>query len=132
MKVINLAGSPLRTVIRVTPKNEKDVQDAFENLLVGAQIPYSRECDRFEYSSKSYIPDFTLEQIDLAIDIKLCKDASREKEIIPDINDDILAYQTKYGNILFIVYDVGQIRDVERFTAAFERHQNVVVRIVKQ
>lgn len=132
VKVINLAGAPLRTVIRTTPKNEKDVQDAFENLLVGAQIPYSRESDRFEYSSKAYIPDFTLGQIDLAIDIKLCKEPGREKAIIPEINDDILAYQTKYGNILFVVYDVGQIRDVERFTASFERHQNVVVRVVKE
>lgn len=52
VKVINLAGPPLRTVIRATPASEKDVQDA------------------------------------------------------------------KYGNILFIVYDVGQIRDVERVTAS--------------
>lgn len=132
VKVINLAGSPLRTVIRTTPKNEKEVQDAFENLLVGARIPYSREADRFEYSSKAYVPDFTLEQIGLAIDIKLCKEPGREKAIIAEINDDILAYRTKYGNILFIIYDVGQIRDVERFTASFEQHENVVVRVVKE
>jgi len=132
IKVINLAGAPLRKVIRTTPKNEKEVQDAFENLLVGAQISYSREADRIEYSSKTYVPDFTLPQIDLAIDMKLCKEPGREKEIIAEINDDILAYQTKYGNILFVVYDVGQIRDVERFAASFERHQNVVMRVVKE
>jgi hypothetical protein len=132
VKVINLAGPSLRKVIRSTPKTEKEVQDAFENLLVGAQIPYSRESDRIEYSSKTYAPDFTLSAIDLAIDIKLCREPGREKTIIPEINDDILAYQTKYGNILFVVYDVGQIRDVERFAASFERHQNVVVRVVKE
>jgi hypothetical protein len=132
IRVINLAGPKLRKVIRSTPKNEKEVQDAFENLLIGADIAHSREADRIEYSSKTYAPDFTLPQLDLAIEIKLCAGQGREKVIIPEINDDILAYRTKYGNLLFVVYDVGQIRDVERFTASFEQHENVVVRIVKE
>jgi len=127
-----LAGGKLRKVIRSTPKNEKEVQDAFETLLVGADTPHSREADRIEYSSKTYAPDFTMPQLDLAIEIKLCAGHGREKEIIAEINDDILAYRTKYGNLLFVVYDVGQIRDVDRFTASFERHENVVVRVVKE
>lgn len=131
IKVLSLAGPPLRKVIRSTPKNEKEVQHAFENLLVGASIPYSRETDRIEYSSKTYTPDFTMPQIDLAIEMKLCG-PGREKEIIAEINDDILAYRTKYGNILFVVYDLGQIRDLERFTVSFEQHQNVIVRVVKE
>jgi len=132
IKVISLAGAKLRKVIRSTPKNEKEVQNAFDSLLVGADIPYSRESDRIEYSSKTYVPDFTMPQLDLAIEIKLCAGEGREKEIIAEINDDILAYQTRYGNLIFVVYDVGQIRDVERFTASFERHGNVVVRVVKE
>ena len=50
-KVIHLAETKLRKVIRSTPKNEKEVQDAFETLLIGADIPHSREADRIEYSS---------------------------------------------------------------------------------
>ncbi len=132
VKVINLAGPKLRTIIRSTPRNEKEVQEAFENLLVGADIPYSREMVRIEYGPKTYVPDFALEQIDLAVEVKLCAESRREKQIVAEINDDILAYQTRFGNILFVVYDVGQIRDVERFIAAFEQHENVVVRVVKQ
>lgn len=132
IKVIRLAEAKLRKVIRSTPKIEKEVQEAFESLLVGADIQYSREADRIEYLSKTYVPDFTLPQLDLAIDIKLCAGSGREKEIIAEINDDILAYRTKYGNLLFVVYDVGQIRDVERFAASLEQHDNVVVRIVKE
>jgi len=132
IKVISLAGAKLRKVIRSTPKNEKEVQNAFDSLLVGADMPYSRESDRIAYSSKAYVPDFTMAQLDLAIEIKLCAGEGREKEIIAEINDDILAYQTRYGNLIFVVYDVGQIRDVERFTASFERHGNVVVRVVKE
>lgn len=131
LKVLNLAEHRLRKVIRTSPKAESEVQDALESLLVGADIGYSREADSIEYSSKTYKPDFTIKQLDLAIEVKLCARDGREKEIIAEINDDILAYQTKYGNILFIVYDVGHIRDKDRFTASFEAHQDVTVRVVK-
>jgi hypothetical protein len=131
LKIINLVEHSLRKVIREKPEKEKEVQDAFENLLIGAQIEYSREKEMIEYSSKSYIPDFTISKLDLAIDVKLCSKEGREKEIIPEINDDIMAYQTKYGNIFFIVYDLAFIRDIERFTVAFEKKQNVIVKVVK-
>jgi hypothetical protein len=65
------------------------------------------------------------------IDVKLCARTGREKELIAEINDDILAYQTKYRNLFFLVYDMGQIRDVERFASSFEEHENVIVRVVK-
>ena len=70
-------------------------------------------------------------KIDLAIDIKLCSRDGREKEIIAEINDDIMAYQTKYGNLLFVIYDIGFIRDIERFADSFEIQRNVIVRVVK-
>jgi hypothetical protein len=131
LKVINLAERKLRKVVRDTPSRERDVQDTFEGLLIGSDIQYSREAESIEYSSKTYIPDFTLPKIDLAIDVKLCAREGREKELIGEINDDILAYQTKFGNLLFIVYDIGFMRDTDLFAASFERHQNVVVRVVK-
>ena len=51
--------------------------------------------------------------------------------MVAEINDDILAYRTMSGNLLFVVYDVGYIRDVDLFSEAFEQHQNVIVRVVK-
>jgi hypothetical protein len=131
LKVINITERKLRKVIHETPKNEKQVQDCFETLLVGADIPYSREKVSFQYSSRSYRPDFTLEQLDLAIEIKLCNTRDREKDIVQEMNDDLLAYKTRFGNILFVVYDLGCIRDVDRFAAEFETQENVVVRVIK-
>jgi hypothetical protein len=131
IKVINLIDHKLRKVIRATPTKEKEFQDALENLLIGADIHYSRETDSIEYSSKTYTPDFSLEKLDLAIEVKLCARDGREKEIIAEINDDILAYRAKYGNQLFVIYDVGQIRDSERFCDSFEVHDNVIAKIVK-
>ncbi len=132
VKIINLAEFKLRKVIRNSPKSEKEVQDAFENLLVGADVPYSRESVSIEYSSKTYRPDFTIDKIDLAVEIKFCNTDDREKPMIAEINDDILAYQTKYGNLLFVVYDTGHIRDVDRFKDEFEKNQKVIVKVVKQ
>jgi len=131
IKSINLAEHKLRIVVRAIPTKEKEIQDSLESLLIGGEIEYSREAESFEYSSKSYIADFTLPRSDLAIEVKLCHREVREKEIIAEINDDILAYRTKYGNLLFVVYDCGFIRDIERFSGNFEMNDNVIVVVVK-
>ena len=131
IKTINLAERKLRKVLRAPPANEKALQEAFENLLIGADIPYARETKRIEYSSKTYTPDFTVDRADLAIELKVCLDAGREKALPSEINDDILAYSREYGNLLFVVYDTGNIRDVDRFVSHFEEQDSVVVRVVK-
>ena len=131
VKVLTIIEQRLRKVIRERPERERQVQDALENLLVGAGIEYSRETESIEYSSKTYTPDFSLSRLDLAIELKLCPRPEREKEIIAEINDDILAYKQKYGNIFFVVYDLGCIRDVDRFVAQFEETEGVLVRVIK-
>ena len=65
------------------------------------------------------------------MEFKICKEAEREKKIISEINDDIPAYKTKYGNLLFVVYDLGCIRDVEKFVRPFEEKSLILVRVVK-
>lgn len=131
IRIINLCENRLRKVMREKPQNEKTVQDGLENLLIGAEIEYSREAVRIEFSSKTYIPDFTFSKIDLALEVKLCPNDDREKKIIGEVNDDILAYQTNYGNLLFVVYDNGFIRDVDKFKQDFEKSANVIIIVVK-
>ena len=60
IRIINIAEQKLRKAIRDRPSGEKEIQDAFENLLIGADIPYSRETESIEYSSKTYTPDFSV------------------------------------------------------------------------
>jgi hypothetical protein len=131
VKIITLAERKLRKAVREKPEREKQVQDAFETLLVGADVQYERETDSIVYSSKTYTPDFSFPPIALAVELKLCNRQGREKDIIAEINDDILAYKTKYGNLIFVVYDLGFIRDVERFAEALEGSDGVIVRVVK-
>ena len=47
------------------------------------------------------------------------------------MNDDILAYQTKFANTMFVVYDMGVIRDVTAFASSF-KIPNVNVLVVKR
>lgn len=131
IKTINLAEHKLRKVMRDPPEDEKALQNEFEKLLIGADIPYSREAKRIEYSSKTYAPDFTIDTASLAIELKVCLGDHREKDLPAEINDDILAYKQEYPNMLFVVYDTGHIRDVERFSAHFEEEAGVVVKVVK-
>lgn len=130
-KIIGLSTSKLRKLIRETPNKEKEVQDKYEDLLTAQDIEYAREFPRIEYSSKQYVPDFCFENISLAVEIKLCKNSGDEKAFIGQINDDILAYKTKFDNLLFIIYDLGQIRDEDTFKSSFESHSNVIVQVVK-
>lgn len=132
IKAINLAERKLRKALHSPPSSERDIQDAFETLLIGADIPYSREAKSIEYSSKTYKPDFTIDRANLAIEIKACLEPSRQKALPAEINDDILAYRQEYGNQLFVIYDSGHIRDTDRFASNFEEQDGVVVRVVKQ
>jgi hypothetical protein len=130
LKIITLAERRLRKATRDTPSCEKDVQDTFETLLLGADIPYSREAGTVEFGLKMYRPDFTVDTISMAIEIKFCNRNERPKELLAELNDDLRAYSTRWSNILFVIYDTGHIRDVERFIEPFESDQ-VVVRVVK-
>lgn len=131
IELIKLSEINFRKLFREKPSNEKQVQEKYEDLLSANSIAFLREKEAISYSSKSYIPDFTIRNLDLAIELKICADATREKGIIPEINDDIAAYSTRYKNLLFIIYDTGFIRDTEAFKESFEEKPNTIVLIVK-
>ena len=131
VKILSLIDNSLRKVVRTVPKNEREIQDVLESLFVGAGLEFSREKENILYSSKRYIPDFVFMRIGTIVEVKLCNRKEREKEIIAEINDDILAYKTKYSNLIFVVYDIGVIKDVDQFKNGMETPKDILVRIVK-
>ena len=134
IKIISLVDNKLRKTVRKLPKNESEIRDALENLFIGAGMDkdFTREKENLVYSSKTYFPDFTFKRINTVVEAKLCDAPNREKEIIAEINDDILAYKTKYSNLIFVIYDIGSIRDQELFKGSIEQaHEHVIVRIIK-
>jgi len=133
LKIVSLIENSLRKVIRDKPTKEKEVNDALEALFIGAGFDgeFSREKEHIEYSSKNYIPDFVFKRIETIVESKFCDKPEREKEMIGEINDDIVAYQTKYPNLIFVVYDVGVIRDADKFKEGIENQKSVIIKIIK-
>lgn len=134
--IANFIKSSLRASMFSIPDKEKEVQDNIERLFIGKGllkgIDYDRETGKLEFSGKEYIPDFVLPKLSLCIEVKLVKEGRRSK-IIDEINADITAYSTKYDRLLFVVYDLGVIRDENEFRRDIENSgANIKVVIVKQ
>jgi len=125
----------LRSAIFRPPEKERDIQDAVEQLLIGRGLQkgedYDREVGRVKISAKEAVPDFILVKLGLALELKLASSAARLKELVDEINADIVAYSKRYRSLLFIVYDLGHIRDESEFRHDLERLANVSVIVVK-
>ena len=52
--------------------------------------------------------------------------------MIDEINADIAAYSKGYASLLFIVYDLGFVRDEVEFRHDLEAQGNTAVLVVKQ
>lgn len=115
----NFLKTKLRMAMFEPPSKEKEVQDAIEILFAGKGwnkgIDYDRESGKFKFSGKEYIPDFIVKKLGLCIEVKLLKENSRKSKMIEEINADITAYNKKYKRQLFIIYDLGVIRDETEF-----------------
>ena len=123
----NFIKENLRTIFFDKPSKEKEVQDNIERLFVGKGmkkgVDYDRETGAVKYSDKEFIPDFIVPKLNLSIEVKLLKDY-HTKSIIDQINADIVAYGTKYNRILFVIYDLGGIRDEAAFKGDIEKFRD--------
>ncbi len=131
----NFFQAKLRKMIFKTPEKELEIQDAVEQLLIGHGLAkgadYHRETGRVKISIKETVPDFILPRLGLALEVKLSKDVAKSKLIVDEINADIQAYGKKYSRTIFLVYDLGSIRDEAEFKRDLELPEKVDVLIVK-
>jgi hypothetical protein len=118
--VSDLILAKLRPAMFKDPDDEDDAQDAMEILFNARGLDYRREKITIEYSSKLFVPDFTFQSLNLVVEAKLCKSASKEKAIVDEINADITACQTRYSRLVFVIYDIGFIRDEDKFKSGIE------------
>ncbi len=122
--IVNFIKATLRSALFEEPKHEKDVQNALETLLIGKGYckgnEYDREAGKIKFSGKEYIPDFTLQRLRMCIEVKLLNEPKKRTRIIEEINADITAYSKEYENLVFVVYDIGVIRDQAEFCRDLE------------
>jgi hypothetical protein len=131
-QIIDVIRANLRPAIYEDPKHEREVQNALETIFRARTLDFRREKETVPYSSKRYIPDFTFDRIGLAVEVKLCKAKDREKEMIDEINADIIGYAGRYDRCVFVIYDLGFIRDVAAFSGDIEENPGVHVLIIKK
>lgn len=135
LDIVNFISANLRGGMHDQPSNEREVQDVLETLLVGRGLQkgldYDRETGRVKVSVKESVPDFVLPKLSLTIEVKLVTSPSRLRSIVDEINADIRAYGTKYSNLLFVIYDLGQIRDEGQFKRGLEDPVGVKLIVVK-
>lgn len=126
----------LRSAMLREPEKERDVQDSLEQLMIGRGLmkglDYDREVGRVKVSAKEVVPDFVFPKLDLALEVKLLNSSSRLKEAIDEINADVAAYSKRYRRLMFVVYDLGNVRDATEFRRDLERDDGrILVIIVK-
>ncbi|MDQ2084313.1 hypothetical protein RA307_29350 [Xanthobacteraceae bacterium Astr-EGSB] len=84
-----------------------------------------------KYAGKEFVPDFIYIPADMFIEVKLVKNAEQAKTVVEEINADLVAYRTQYARGIFVVYDLGAIRDVSEFTRPIEQNMEVFVCVIK-
>jgi hypothetical protein len=131
-EIISLIEANLRPAIFVDPENERQVQNALETIFRARGLEFRRETETVPYSSKRYVPDFTFANLGLAVEVKLCGRASREKDMIDEVNADIVGYRGAYERVVFVIYDLGFIRDIETFCSGIEDQPGVQVCVIKK
>jgi len=58
-----------------------------------------------EKGPKSYKAGFASETLSTVIEVESCDKSIDEKRIVTELNDDILAYGTRFKRMIFVVYD---------------------------
>src|SRR5690242_7710814 len=123
-RLIDFLQGNLRRAIFVIPERELDIQNAVEALIVGRGMEkgteYDRETGRVKTSGKESVPDFMFPHLKLCLEVKLCKSIDKLRAIVDELNADIRAYGTQYDRQLYIVYDLGIIRDEAEFKRDLE------------
>ncbi len=117
------------------PESEREVQNTVEQILIGRGmqrgVDYDRETGRVKRSGKESIPDFVFRPFSTALEVKLIKDRSNVSRIIDEINADVIAYSKGYEHVIFVVYDNGEISDVDEFKRDIESSGNSKVLVIK-
>jgi hypothetical protein len=131
----DLLVANLRKVVFGRPQKEAEVQNAVESLLIGRgyqrSVDYDRETGRVKFSGKEFVPDFVFMPFSLALEIKLIKGQTDISRCVEQMSADAQAYLSVYKTLLFCVYDLGEIRDVNEFQEGLQRQNGIRVCVIK-
>jgi hypothetical protein len=113
------------------PEHEREVQTALEIILNAIGLAFTRDMEGVPVGAKVFKPDFVVPSIDLAMEVKLARGNHGAADIQEEINADISAYRTRWKRLMFIVYDIGCVKDPHRLRSENQKLFGVSVIVVK-
>jgi hypothetical protein len=113
------------------PRSERDVQNGVETILRAVGVEFTRDRKVAGVGAKAFRPDFIVETLDLAIEVKLAKLGRSAADIQEEIAADIAAYKTKWRHLLIVIYDLGSIDDPYQMRKSNLKHFGVSVVVIK-
>ncbi|MBN8698841.1 MAG: hypothetical protein J0L54_04460 [Chitinophagales bacterium] len=116
---------------RHKPKNENELNDLINALLIADRDDYEREYPSIRFSITRVIPDHSFPGIDLLIEAKYLREGTAKSSITDGIAADITKYpKDKYK--LFIVYDPERkISNDAVFKKDFEANDRCTVCVIR-
>lgn len=112
----DLLNDTLRAAIgRSTPANERDVQNAVQAILAARQIAFQRE-KTIRYKGKQYRIDFALDELGIALEIKIFSPKSKKGVLVDQLEADARAYSARYPRLLVLIYDTTGRLDFSEYS----------------
>lgn len=121
----------LRPSFSAPPTREKEVQDVVATILRSLGVNFHREKETAPVGPKSFVPDFTVPNLNLAIETKLASPNHPASAVQEELTADIAAYRTRWKHLLVVVYDLGVISDPHRLRDENMKHFGITVIVVK-
>jgi hypothetical protein len=132
LDIVEAIERALRPSFRSGPPTcERDVQDQIEVILRAIGVEFTREQETAPVGARASKPDFVLQELDTALEVKFANDKHSESDVQEEMMTDVAAYTTKWSRLIFVVYDTGVIHDPSKTRAENMKRFGVTVLIVK-
>jgi predicted nucleic acid-binding protein len=114
-----------------TPSRELDIHDAMATMLATLDYDFSHSKDSHDFAGFGVVPDFTVDinRVKIPIEIKFVDSEEKVPRVAEQMAADQTKYHVQYKSIVFVIYDLGIISDIAKFTKEFEAQGDIVLMV---
>jgi len=113
------------------PKDEKDLNNFVNAILIKNRESYEREYPSIKFSLASTVPDHSFIDSNLIIECKFIRGKTSPSKVTSGIAEDLTKYPEEHFK-LFVVYDPDRkIQDDIKFIEDFEKKGNCKIEIIR-
>jgi hypothetical protein len=132
-RIAGLLESGLPVICKThKPKDEPHLQQICDGILCNQDLALTREFPFMRWSSSLTKPDWSLESLDLWVELKYVRKSSDIRQITEDIAADITKYGDNSKHVLFVIYDPEHlVIDAPKFAEHIVAHEGMRVHFVR-